>query len=67
MFSICIHLHHPKLPEIVNDILCDFPSSGILFFEVGRVLIRKTVEGMSFVNWGGEEGLNAVSRLDTVS
>jgi hypothetical protein len=23
--KICIHLHHHIVPEIVNDILCDFP------------------------------------------
>ena len=33
MFSkVCIHLHHHFVPDIVNEIICDFPSSGVLFF-----------------------------------
>ena len=27
--KFCIHLHHHFKPEIVNDIISDFPSSGV--------------------------------------
>jgi hypothetical protein len=39
----------------------------MMSFVIDRVLTCKTVEGISFVKWGGDEGLDAVSRLYTVS
>jgi hypothetical protein len=49
--------HHRFEPEIVTDILCDFPSSGVFFFVFDRVLTWEKVEGsISFVKRGGEEG-----------
>jgi hypothetical protein len=35
------------------------PSSGLIFFDVGLGLTCKTLGGMSFVKWGGEQELDA--------
>ena len=44
-----------------------FSKQWLISFMVDRVLTCETLEGISFVKWGGDEGLDAVSRLYTVS
>ena len=46
----------------MNGVLCDFPRSG-LSFKVGLGLTCETVEGISFMKWGGRKKKQSLLEL----